>query len=311
MKTINDKSSNYLILLIPFLIVVSLISSMLFNSCSFAEPTGADTYIDISTYNGTDAHNESHQDTGTDEVNVASLSGLLADDQHILDAEVLAYLIVTGLPEIALNGTIAINGQDFNLGSGSISINTTGQLEGLIIQSTNDNGGGATLILRHVSASPADYDNPAKIIFEGYNSADELIPYFQVVAVPLDVTDGTEDAQITWWGYYNGEGNQAMILTGKGTLKVDDAYQVYDDYDDAEILRKGISEGDSQLLLDIGILDYKKDINGNIIEGKYMINVQNLMTLNSGGVIQNRDIIDILIAENKELEARILALEKR
>lgn len=36
------------------------------------------------------AHAATHQDGGADEINVVGLSGLLADDQHILDAEVLA-----------------------------------------------------------------------------------------------------------------------------------------------------------------------------------------------------------------------------
>ncbi|MBA7703190.1 hypothetical protein ES703_111972 [subsurface metagenome] len=35
-------------------------------------------------------HAASHEDTGGDEVDVAALSGLLGDDQHVLDAEVLA-----------------------------------------------------------------------------------------------------------------------------------------------------------------------------------------------------------------------------
>ena len=36
------------------------------------------------------AHKASHQNTGGDEISVTGLSGLLADDQHVLDAEVLA-----------------------------------------------------------------------------------------------------------------------------------------------------------------------------------------------------------------------------
>jgi len=36
------------------------------------------------------AHKTSHEDGGDDEISVAGLSGLLADDQHVLDAEVLA-----------------------------------------------------------------------------------------------------------------------------------------------------------------------------------------------------------------------------
>lgn len=36
------------------------------------------------------AHKTSHQDGGTDELSVAALSGLLADDQHVLDSEVVS-----------------------------------------------------------------------------------------------------------------------------------------------------------------------------------------------------------------------------
>ena len=47
------------------------------------------------THDGSDstavaAHKTSHQNDGGDEISVAGLSGLLADDQHVLDAEVTA-----------------------------------------------------------------------------------------------------------------------------------------------------------------------------------------------------------------------------
>ena len=35
-----------------------------------------------------EAHKTRHQDAGADEISVTALSGLLADDQHVLDAEV-------------------------------------------------------------------------------------------------------------------------------------------------------------------------------------------------------------------------------
>lgn len=44
-----------------------------------------------------DAHNTSHQNGGADEVSVIGLSGLLADDQHVLDAEVLAVAAAKGV----------------------------------------------------------------------------------------------------------------------------------------------------------------------------------------------------------------------
>ena len=36
------------------------------------------------------AHKTSHQDAGADEISVTGLSGLLADDQHVLDSEVVS-----------------------------------------------------------------------------------------------------------------------------------------------------------------------------------------------------------------------------
>lgn len=45
---------------------------------------------DVTGSNAPQAHKASHQNGGGDEVSVAGLSGLLADDQHVLDAEVVA-----------------------------------------------------------------------------------------------------------------------------------------------------------------------------------------------------------------------------
>jgi len=42
------------------------------------------------------AHKTSHQDAGADEISVTGLSGLLANDQHVLDAEVLAVAEASG-----------------------------------------------------------------------------------------------------------------------------------------------------------------------------------------------------------------------
>ena len=38
-------------------------------------------------------HHARHEDGGADEVSVTALSGLLADDQHVLDAEVVAVAV--------------------------------------------------------------------------------------------------------------------------------------------------------------------------------------------------------------------------
>jgi len=55
-------------------------------------------------------HKTRHQNSGADEISVAGLSGLLADDQHVLDAEVTAVAVAHSL-------ATAIN--DFLVASGS------------------------------------------------------------------------------------------------------------------------------------------------------------------------------------------------
>lgn len=44
-----------------------------------------------------DTHAARHQDTGADEISVTGLSGTLADDQHVLDAEVTAVAVAKAL----------------------------------------------------------------------------------------------------------------------------------------------------------------------------------------------------------------------
>jgi len=57
---------------------------------------GIEALADVTGSNAPQAHAASHQDAGGDEISVAGLSGLLADDQHVLDAEVLAVAAAKG-----------------------------------------------------------------------------------------------------------------------------------------------------------------------------------------------------------------------
>ena len=59
------------------------------------------------------AHAASHQNGGGDEISVAALSGLLADDQHVLDAEVTTVIEATPLNDLANpDGPVAFDGQE-------------------------------------------------------------------------------------------------------------------------------------------------------------------------------------------------------
>ena len=59
------------------------------------------------------AHNTTHQNGGADEISVADLSGLLADDQHVLDTEVTTVIEATPLNDLtAADGAIDCGGQE-------------------------------------------------------------------------------------------------------------------------------------------------------------------------------------------------------
>lgn len=72
---------------------------------------------DVTGSNPPQAHAASHQNSGGDEVSVTGLSGLLADDQHVLDSEVLATAATIKLDDFAtpddttdLDATITYHG---------------------------------------------------------------------------------------------------------------------------------------------------------------------------------------------------------
>ena len=58
--------------------------------------SGIETGADVTGSHAPQAHKTSHENGGADEVSVAGLSGLLADDQHVLDAEALAAAVQSG-----------------------------------------------------------------------------------------------------------------------------------------------------------------------------------------------------------------------
>lgn len=61
------------------------------------------------------AHAASHENTGGDEISVAGLSGVLADDQHVIDAEVEG-IVAMAIAATPLNDLLAADGPvDFGL----------------------------------------------------------------------------------------------------------------------------------------------------------------------------------------------------
>lgn len=262
----------------------------------------ADSPIYVSSFNGTVApHVATHENGGDDELSVAGLSGLLADDQHVLDTEVLDCIQNNALPAFTLGGTITSGGYGFELGSGSLTMTTSDSYGGIQVECTSGATGGAAFLVRHKSPTPANGD--AVGIFR-FNGRDHLLAdtaYGQFRCVASDITNTTEDGQFQWYLMRNGTLTLAMTLDENGVLAVDDSYDTFDEFDDAELLREGISRGDKELLVYAGVLN-RVPVSANSTDVKYTINLQRLLKLVAGGVYQNRDKIDAL-------EARVAALE--
>lgn len=288
-------------------LVLVLVSILILSSCSFAEPSADVTYIYIPTDNGTWIHALAHEDNGDDEINVSNLSGLLPDDQHVLDVEAISAIENASpltLPEYTLTGDINTAGYYLDGGNGVINFKTTSNTP-FYLETSNDFWSGCNFEMYHKKATPADGDLSAIFYFYGRHDAIGKHEFGQLRIVNVDVSAGSEDGGVEWYLMENGAWNLAMTLSSNGTLAVDDSYGTFDYLDDADVLRKGISEGDTELMREIGVLKTVDiiDIDGKILGTQDMVQLQPFIKLIAGGVYQNRDKIDVL-------EARIVELEK-
>lgn len=206
-----------------------------------------------------------------------------------------------------LGNALILNGQDFDAGAGNAKIITTGGGKGLEVEVTNNAATGAYLSLIHDSASPAinDYITAFRTWARDGDSPAVLIPYFDMYTVLTNVTDTTEAAKIEFWGYTAGASNLAMTLAGAGAVEADSTItgDAFDEFDDALILRRGISEGQLKVLQQLGVMRRKKRKEGG---SGWMINFQKMMYLLAGGVYQTRARLD---SRFTELDKRLGKLE--
>ena len=119
---------------------------------------------------------------------------------------------------LALGGTVIINGQAFDAGSGSARIHTTGADSGLVVQSTQDGSTGAILSLRTLSASPLAGDVISQIVADGRNSTPATIQYGRAVFELKTVTAGSEDAIFKIFLRNSGSNSLALTLNNDGSL---------------------------------------------------------------------------------------------
>lgn len=200
-------------------------------------------------------------------------------------------IATTGLtmPAITLGGAVTLGGQVFDAGAGTAVINTTGEYQGLAIVVTNA-GHGGQFTMAHVTSSKAVGDRSG-IFTVAVNGA--TWGTFELNLT--NVGAGTEAAKWIWIAMDAGGLNTSMELSGAGLLSVDVSgtgtpaqVDLFDQYDDALVLRQGIQQNNRELLADMGVLTRKDTGSG------YMMNLQSMIRLLAGGIYQTRVRLDQL-----------------
>jgi len=197
---------------------------------------------------------------------------------------------VNELPAMTLAGTLTLNGQAFDAGSGDAQVNTTGSARGLLLKGTNATHGPG-MIFQQEHTTP-DLNSIVGIIrYFAYDHAGP--PVLQTIAqmevIHSNIGNGTEEVIWKWTSFAAGAANLAMTLSGAGEVAGDLAYAEFDEFggkplDDVMLMVK------SQLpaLQEIGVIAPKDTGSG------YMLNFQKAIYLGWGGIRQNRAKIDNL-----------------
>jgi len=164
------------------------------------------------------AHKASHQNAGTDEISVAGLSGLLADDQHVLDAEVVAAAKTVKLDDFtAPDDTTDLDATDAL--HGLISKADKGKLDGIATGATvyPDTGEQAFLDADHtkldnIEAGATVYPDTGE---QAFLDADHS--KLDAIEAGADVTDTTNvNAAVKRIVYVKVLANDTAVATGDG-----------------------------------------------------------------------------------------------
>lgn len=187
--------------------------------CSFAEPSGnGDAYY--FTVNTTALHAINHENSGIDEMNLVGLSGLLADDQHVLDSEAISAIENASpltLPAFTLGGTLTWNSQDVNVGTNRINILSAAG-DGFRVQSKRTDTLPATIVLWADSTSPANNDYIGTVDFYGENS-DSTYSFFASLRTQIiEKAAGSETGRVHILVRHNGGYLFPFIINGDSVI---------------------------------------------------------------------------------------------
>uniref|UniRef100_A0A6M3K4G7 Uncharacterized protein n=1 Tax=viral metagenome TaxID=1070528 RepID=A0A6M3K4G7_9ZZZZ len=213
------------------------------------------------------------------------------------------------LPAITLTGNMTVTGYAFDAGAGALEVTTTGARQGVRITNTHADTLGAQIDLYHNSASPANADVIGEVSFAGKDDGGTRRQYALIQGVIADVQAASYTGGLEWWIRNSTANNKAMTLSAAGGLAVDldnggtDYYVgLFDDYDDALVIRQGIQQNNRELLTKIGVLERKDTGSG------YMMKIQPMVRLLAGGIYQSRAMIDEVMERLELAEGKLKQL---
>ena len=91
----------------------------------------------------------------------------------------------------------------------------------LLVESTDAGATAAPdVILRRTSASPADNDYLASVVFQGRNSINADVSYARIIAQAEDITDLTEDGRLHFYTTAAGSDDVRMTITSAGFVGI-------------------------------------------------------------------------------------------
>jgi len=145
-----------------------------------------------------------------DEIDITST---LIDVNGNLDVSGTALVtgVLTTTAATVFNGGFASNAAS--------TISTADNLDTLQLISTDaDGNGGPNLRFYRNSGSPADNDLMAKVDFEGRNDNSQDVVYASIENYALDVSDGTEDGELTFYTMVAGTSRNRLDFTNTQTI---------------------------------------------------------------------------------------------
>jgi hypothetical protein len=147
--------------------------------------------------------------TFNNDVNVGANFGVTGD--AVIDGTALVTGVLTTTAATVFNGGFASNAPS--------TISSANNLDTLQLISTDaDANAGPNLRFYRNSGSPADNDLMAKVDFEGRNDNSQDVVYASIENYALDVSDGTEDGELTFYTIVNGTSRNRLDFTNTQTV---------------------------------------------------------------------------------------------